>query len=86
MKKATLIFVWIGKYLPSFAMESLLFAKQKNLSRDVLVCLSHKPSPIIYKRLGKEGVKVFIVDNEKNKPHLGINIKKFFSNDFWINT
>ena len=86
MKKATLIFVWIGKYLPSFAIESLLFAKQNNSSRDVLICLSRKPSSIICKRLEKEGIKVFIVDNEKNKPHLGINIKKFFSNDFWINT
>ena len=67
-------------------MESLLFAKQNNLSRDVMVCLSRKPSSTICQRLEKKGIKVFIIENEKNKLHLDINIKKFFSSDFWINT
>lgn len=86
MKKATLIFVWIGKYLPFYAIESLLFAKQNNSSRDVLICLSRKPSSTICQRLEKEGIKVFIIENEKNKLHLDLNIIKLFSSDFLINT
>lgn len=51
-----------------------------------MICLSRKPSSTICQRLEKEGIKVFIIENEKNKLHLDLNIIKLFSSDFLINT
>ena len=82
-----IIFVWLGKSLPVFALRSLLFAMESNPKREVLFCLDEKPSPQIRKIFKKNGLKFFTLGKIKDISSSLPDPKNFqFSGDFWVNT
>ena len=84
---APIIFVWLGKSLPIFSVQSLLFAKKSNPRREVFFYLDNELSVQARALLEKSGVKLFVLGKVKNIDVSGLDPGKLqFGGDFWVNT
>ena len=82
-----IIFVWLGKSLPKFSLQSLLFAKKSNPRREVCFCLDNEPSVQARAFLEKSGVKLLVLGKVKNIDASGLDPEKLqFRGDLWVNT
>lgn len=82
-----IVFVWIGQFLPDYAVKFLLFARGQNPNRDILILLSQHLKPSLSRRLEIKKIKILVLENQENNFDQKINPQKIqFTGDFWINT
>jgi len=86
-KMAPIIFVWIGRVLPDYSVDSVIFAKEQNPNRDVLILLNKCLNPVLHRRFEARKIKIRVLEDQENNIDKIIDQKKMkFSGDFWVNT
>lgn len=81
---APIIFVWIGKYLPDWCIESLSLASQNNINREIILIVNfnHKSIEVISDQEKNINISLLSI----NRP-LDFDSQSLTNdNDFWVNT
>ena len=80
--KTPLIYVWLGKKIPSWTYKSLLFTAKKNKNRDLIFLTDFFHNKIDLENLKLKNLEVYLIDGKKEFQIL--SSKSLIKNDFWI--
>jgi hypothetical protein len=84
---APIIFVWIGQFSPGYLIKSLLFAREQNKNREILIILNEGLNPSLRRVLEVRKIKIHLLENAEGDMELKMNPEgMLFGGDFWINT
>ena len=84
---APIVFVWIGRFLPGYSVEFVIFAREQNPNRSVLILLNERLNPVLQRRLEARKIKILVLEDQENNFEKKLIRKKMkFSGDFWVNT
>jgi len=78
----TIIFIWIGKKLPSYAKESLEFCKKNNFTKQIILLTNAENISLEIKKY----VDIIDITEDWLEKTQMVMPKGHFTSDFWINT
>lgn len=77
-----LIYVWLGKSIPSWTYKSLLFTTKNNKNRDFIVLVDDPQNVKELKTFKIKNLKAYLING--NKDYEILSSKNLINQDFWI--